>query len=58
MNYYICEKCGTLYCGWAEGTICGVCGRKLKKVSREYYSEKKEIVIEGGGLEGDSDTEV
>jgi len=46
MNYYICEECGSLYCGWAVTIICQKCGGVLKKVTwEEYYSEKKEVVI-------------
>jgi len=45
MNYYICRRCGTLYCGWARSIICQKCGGLLKAVSwEEFYSEKKEII--------------
>jgi len=46
MNYYICGRCGSLYCGWATSIICEKCGGVLKKVSWEkFYSEKKGVVI-------------
>jgi len=48
MNYYICEECRTLYCGWATSKFCQKCRRVLKKITREeFYAE--EVVIEGGG---------
>lgn len=37
MNYYICEKCGQRYCGWASNRICQKCGRTLRKITREEY---------------------
>ena len=44
MNYNICERCGTLYCGWAESVIYRECGGKLERITREeYYSEEKGI---------------
>jgi len=46
MNYYICRRCGTLYCGWAVSIICQKCGGLLKAVSREEFYEKKEIIKE------------
>ncbi|MBA7576308.1 hypothetical protein ES708_18147 [subsurface metagenome] len=45
MNYYICRRCGTLYCGWADNKFCQKCGGLLKAVSQEeFYSEKKEVI--------------
>ena len=47
MNYYICRRCGTLYCGWAVSIICQKCGGVLKRITREeFYSEKKEVIKE------------
>ncbi|MBA7541182.1 hypothetical protein ES705_33489 [subsurface metagenome] len=47
MNYYICVRCGSLYCGWAISEICQKCGRGLKSITREeFYSKEKGVVIE------------
>jgi len=58
MNYYICKECGTLYCGWANCTLCQKCGGVLKRISwEEFYSEEKGVK-KGGEQVYDSNTEI
>ncbi len=55
MPKFQCEKCKTLFAGWAGGGICSKCGGKLKLISwAKYYEESKKQnkVPKHGGRSG------
>jgi rubredoxin len=46
MPKFQCEKCGSLYAGWAGSKICRNCGGKLKLISWARYQEEKKKLDE------------